>query len=199
MTSADKVRLCVDWREADEARLAELRAWLDPEQEEIVEALAETLIELDGARTLNTSARFARRLRDVLHEWLTGVVVGPFDEESADRREALGRKLADAGLALEDLILLESLAQQRLFALAQQRLCEQPGKMISTMQAVSKAMTYDRALIYTGCLALHDEELEQALLDRFLSVTGFSPTLYESLAEAWRWSREPIGFDSEDE
>jgi hypothetical protein len=195
MTWADKVRLCVEWCETDEERLAELRTWLDPECDDVVEALVEALVGLDGARPLNTSARFARRLRDVLREWLTGTVAGAFDEDRAERRVALGRELADVDLALEDVILLESVAQQRLFTLVQQRLDEEPRKLTSTMQALSKAMTVDRALIYAGCLDLHDEELEQALLDRFLSVTGFSPTLYESLAEAWRWSQERVGYE----
>ena len=43
-------------------------------------------------------------------------------------------------------------------------------------------------LIYSGYLQVHDTEMERALLDRFLTITGFSRTLYENLVEAREWS-----------
>jgi len=193
MTWADKVRLSVDWREGDQARLAELRRWLDPKSEEIVEDLAERVVKFNGAEPLMSSARFVQRLHGLLTEWLTGVVEVSFDEDRAEKRRTLGRNLADVNLSFEDVILLENMARERLLALAQAELGEHSRALSSTMQTLSKAMTCDRALVYAGCLDLHDAELEQALLDRFLTITGFSPTLYESLAEAWRWNQEQIG------
>jgi hypothetical protein len=193
MAWADKARVCVDWREEDQARLAELRRWLESEQEEMIEDLADRLIKSNGAQPLMRNARFVQRLHDVLREWLMGLMKGPFDDGRAERRLALGQRLANVDLTFEDVILLEAMTHQRLFALAERRVGEQPQELSSTMRTLNKVMTYDRGLVYAGCLDLHDAELEDSLLDRFLTVTGFSPTLYESLVEAWRWSHERIG------
>lgn len=190
MAWTDKARLCVDWYEEDRARLSDLRTWLGSECEEMIEDLAERLIKTNGTQHLMRNTRFTHRLHELLREWLTGLVEEPFDDGRAERRRALGQSLGDVDLTFEDLILLEGMTRQRLYALAQRRLVEQPQKLSSAMHTLNKAMTYDRGLVYAGCLDLHDEELEQTLLDRFLTVTGFSPTLYDSLAEAYRWSEE---------
>lgn len=192
----DKVRSCVKWREGDPARLAQLRAWVDSEREAIIEELAESLIELNGARTRKSNARLVRRLQDVLGQWLLGLTDVAFegdDNDRAERRRAVGRKLAHVNLTFEDVTVMEAIAEERLFAMAWRRLGDEPERLALMMQALSKAMTYDRAFVHAGCLDLHDAELEQALLDRFLTVTGFSPSLYESLAEAWRWTQERLG------
>jgi hypothetical protein len=159
----------------------------------MIEDLAERLIKSNGAQPLMRNARFIQRLHDVLREWLVGLLEGPFDDDRAERRRALGQRLADADLTFEDVILLEGMTRQQLFSLAERRLGEQPQELSSTVRTLNKVMTYDRGLVYAGCLDLHDAELEDALLDRFLTVTGFSPTLYESLAEAWRWNQERVG------
>ncbi len=193
MAWADKVKLCVDWREGDRERLAQLRAWLDGECDDVIEVLAGRLIKSNGSQSLMKNARFTRRLHDVLREWLDGLFEAPFDNGGAEKRRALGQKLADVDLTFEDVILLEGMMRQRLFVLAHERFDEHSPELLSTMNALNRAMTYDRGLIYTGCLDLHDEKLENTLLDRFLTVTGFSPTLYESLVEAWRWNQNRMG------
>ena len=193
MVWADKVKSCVDWCEGDRERLAQLRAWLDAECDDVIEDLAERLIKSNGAQSLMKNARFTRRLHDVLREWLDGLFEAPFENGGAEKRRALGQKLADVDLTFEDVILLEGMMRQRLFALAQARFDEHSLELLSAIHALNKAMTYDRGLVYSGCLDLHDEELENTLLDRFLTVTGFSPTLYESLVEAWRWNQNRIG------
>ena len=190
MVWTDKVRACVDWSEEDRARLAEVRGWLDPRSDEVIEDLGDQLIQVNGARSLMTNARFTRRLRSVLREWLTGVLCGTFDDAYSENRKTLGRKLADVDLGFEDVILLEQMAVERLFELAQERLDGQPQRLSSLMQTLNKAMNCDLALVYDGCLDVRDAEMERALLDRFLTVTGFSPTLYESLVEAWRWNQQ---------
>ncbi|MGD2104514.1 MAG: protoglobin domain-containing protein [Anaerolineae bacterium] len=189
MAWADKVRLCIDWQERDKEGLAKLRTWLDSESKEMIEDLAKCLIRYNGVQPLMRNARFVRRLHDVLHEWLTGLFDEAFDRERAETRRALAEKLVDMDLTFEDVILLEGMARQQLCELAVRHLDGQPQELSSTMQALNKVMTYDRALIYGGCLDLHDKRLEQTLLDRFLTVTGFSPTLYESLVEARGWNR----------
>lgn len=193
MAWADKVKSCVDWCEGDRERLAQLRAWLDAECDDIIEDLAERLVKSNGAQSMMKNARFTQRLHDVLREWLSGLFEAPFDNGGMEKRRALGKKLADVNLTFEDVILLEGMTRQRLFALAQEQFERHSLELLSMMHTLNKAMTYDRGLIYGGCLDLHDEELEHALLDRFLTITGFSPTLYESLVEAWRWNQSRIG------
>jgi len=192
MVWTDKVRACFDWSEEDRARLAEVRSWLNPRSDEVIEDLGDQLIQVNGARSLMSNARFTRRLRGVIHEWLTGVLSGAFDEAYSDKRRTLGKRLADVDLGFEDVILLEEMARQRLFELAQEQLADQPHRLSSLMQTLNKALSCDLALIYDGCLDIRDAEMERALLDRFLTVTGFSPTLYESLVEAWRWNQQQV-------
>jgi hypothetical protein len=190
MVWTEKVRSCVDWSEQDRTRLAKLHDWFAPRSEEFVEVLGEQLIQLNGVRPLMTNTRFARRLHGVLREWLVGLLDGAFDDAHIEERQALGRKLADVDLAFEDVILLEGMVRRRLFELAQEKLDGQPRRLSSMMHTLNKALDCDLALVYVGCLDSRDARMEQALLDRFLTVTGFSPTLYESLVEAWRWSQQ---------
>ena len=190
MVWTDKVRSCFDWSDEDRARLAELRSCLNPRRDEVIEDLGDQLIQVNGARSLMSNARFTRRLRGVIHDWLTGVLSGAFDETYSDERRTLGKKLADVDLGFEDVILLEEMARQRLFELVQEQLGDQPHRLSSLMQTLDKAMSCDLALVYDGCLDIRDAHMERAMLDRFLTVTGFSPTLYESLAEAWRWNQQ---------
>jgi hypothetical protein len=190
MAWTDRVKSSVDWTEQDRARLAELRDWLAYCSEEVVEELGERLIQFNGVRPLMTNLRFAQRLHDVLREWLLGLLEGTFDGSYAEERRALGRKLADVDLGFEDVILLEGMARRRLFELAQEELAGQPQRLTATIHTLNKALDCDQALVYAGCLEVRDTEMERALLDRFLTVTGFSPTLYESLVETWRWNQQ---------
>lgn len=185
----DKVKRCVDWSDADQMRLAELRNWLDSGAYEMVEGLGEQLVQFKGVQPLMANTRFARRFHNVLLEWLTGLLDGSFDETYAKERRAFGQKLAEVDLTFDDVILLEGLARQQLFDLAQREMGDQPQRLSSTMHTLNKALNCDLALIYSSYLDIHDAEMERALLDRFLSITGFSPTLYESLAEAQGWKR----------
>ena len=57
-----------------------------------------------------------------------------------------------------------------------------------TNDPLDKALNLDLALIYSAYLAARDAEMERALLDRFLAVTGFSRTLYENLADTREWN-----------
>lgn len=136
------------------------------------------------------NARFVQRLYGVLREWLMGLFNGTFDDEHIQERWTFGRKLVESDLVFEDVILLEGLARGQLFACAQRRLGECPELLSSTMCTLDKALNLDLALIYSGYLEFRDAEMERALLDRFLTVTGFSRTLYENLAGARRLGEE---------
>jgi hypothetical protein len=189
MAWVEQLSSCIDWDERDRARLAEVRDLLASRTEETVEDLGEQLATLNGAQALMTNARFTRRLHDVLTDWLMGLLSGVFDEESVERRRALGQELADLDLTFEHVILLEGMARQRVFELAKERLDAQPQRLSSVMHTLDKALRRDLVFIYEGYLDFHDAKMEQSLLDRFLAITGFSPTLYDSLAESWRWNQ----------
>ena len=195
MSWAGNAKSWIEWGREDEARVVELQAWLEPEFEQMTEDLLQCLSSLDGVKPLMANARFAQRLQTLVHEWLTGLVDVRCEDGCVERRQALGEKLAHLDIALEDLVFLEWVACQRMFSLASERLQGRPEDLSQTLYVLNKAMMRDRVLVHAGYLELHDAELEQALLDRFLSITGFSPTLYESLAEAWRWSQGRIGRD----
>jgi hypothetical protein len=189
MAWVEKLRSCIDWNEEDQARLADVRALLLSEREETVQDLGERLVASNGTQALIANARFIRRLHGLLDEWLTGLLGGAFDEAYVERRRSLGQELADVDLTFEDVILLEGMARQRIFELAQRRLDARPQRLSSMMHTLDKALSRDLALIYEGYLDVRDAEMEQTLLDRFLAITGFSPTLYDSLAEARRWDQ----------
>jgi len=67
----------------------------------------------------------------------------------------------------------------------QGRLNEEPW---ATINALDKALCLDMAVIYNSYLQARETQMERAMLDRFLAITGFSRTLYENLAEAREWS-----------
>ena len=180
----DVVKTHIGWDKTDRARIAAMRRCLDSNDSDFVAALGKRLAQLNGMQPLMSNVRFARRLYGVLREWLMGLLDGTFDGERAQERWALGKRLADVDLAFEDVILLEGLARQQLFELARERVCENPDSLSEMMYTLDKALNLDLALIYNGYLHVRDAEMERALLDRFITVTGFSRTLYENLAEA---------------
>lgn len=186
MTRAEKVGSCIGWNGDDRARLAEVHQWLAAERDTIVEDLGERLATFNGMRGLMTNARFMERLHGVLREWLMGLFEGA---SPGDRRE-LGHALARVDLGFEDVILLEGLMRERVFDLARTRLRGEPDRLSGVMHTLDKALNRDLALIHAGYLDVRDAKMEQALLDRFLTITGFSPTLYDSLARAWRWQEQ---------
>lgn len=184
----DKVKACVGWDLVDGERIAKLRDSVDSDYDEVIEALGRQLVQLRGAQSLMTNARFVQRLHGLLREWLMGLLEGTFDEEHVKARWSLGRRLAEADLSVEDIILLKSTAQKLLLELAQGRWNEPPQTLWATVCALDRALCLDLALIYNGYLQAHEAELERVMLDRFLAITGFSRTLYENLAETREWS-----------
>jgi len=180
----DKVKMCVGWDDGDRMRITELRGCLDSKAADIVGALGKRLAQLKGVQPLMSNTRFARRWHSVLREWLMGLLDGPFDGKRTEERWTLGEKLVDVDLTFEDIILLEGLARQQLFELAREQLGESPDSLSAMMYTLDKVLNLDLALIYSAYLQMRDTEMERALLDRFIAVTGFSRTLYENLAEA---------------
>jgi hypothetical protein len=188
MTWFDNVKTHVGWDKADRTQIAELRRWLDSDATGVIEGLGKQLAQFKGTQPLMANARFARRLHGVLNEWLVGLLDGTFDGEYVKERCTFGRKLVEIDLAFEDVILLEGLTRRYLFELAQSQLGEHPHALSATMHTLDKALNLDLVLIYSGYLQVHDAEMERALLNRFLTITGFSRTLYENLVEAREWS-----------
>lgn len=183
----DRVKRYVGWDLADRARIAKLRGCIDSDLAGVIEDLGKQLAKFKGTQSLMSNRRFARRLHTVLDEWLNGLLDGTFDEKYVRDREAFGRKLVDTDLTFEDVILLEELTRSQLFAVARAKLSDRPQVLSSTMHTLDKAFNLDLSLIYNAYLEARDAEMERTLLDRFLTVTGFSRTLYENLAGARGW------------
>ena len=184
----DRVKMCVGWNSADRERMAQLRRCMDSDFAGVIEDISEQLAKFKGTQSLMFNKRFARRLHGVLREWLSGLLDGTFDQEYVKERSTFGRKLLTTDLAFEDVILLEELTRRRLWALAEERLDGRSDGLWPTMHTLDKAFNLDMTLIYSAYLQVRDAEMERALLDRFLTVTGFSRTLYENLAGARGWS-----------
>ena len=190
MTWFDKVKTCVGWNGADYAQIAEVRRWLNSDLTEVVAGLGEQLAQFKGTQMLMVNTRFVRRFYDVLNEWLVGLLNGTFDEKYVKKRCTFGSKLAEIDWTFEDVILLEGLTRGYLFELARGQLEKSPHALSATMHTLDKALNLDMTLIYSGYLQARDAEMERALLDHFLDVTGFSRTLYENLAGARERSEE---------
>jgi hypothetical protein len=184
----DKVKMCVGWDAVDRSRVSKLHACLNSDLHEVVEAIGSCVVQFKETQSLMTNARFVQRLHGVLREWLTGPLVGEFDEAYAQARWALVRELMEVDLTFEDVILIEGLAREHLLRLAQTRLGMGDEDLSATVRALDKALRLDMTLIHDGYTQVRDAEIERATLDRFLAITGFSRTLYENLAEAREWS-----------
>jgi hypothetical protein len=184
----DRVKASVGWDIVDRARIAKLRRFVDSDFAEMIEGLGKQLAQFKDAQPLMSNARFVKRLHSLLREWLLGLLEGTFDAAYVKARWDLGRKLVEIDLSFEDVILLEGLARRSLCELARGQLGEDQQAFWATVCALDKALCLDTALIYNGYLQTREGELERAILDRFLLITGFSRTLYENLAEAREWS-----------
>ena len=180
----DTVKACVGWDLTDQARIAELRAWLNSDLGEVIEYLGQQLASCKGSQALMSNKRFVRRLHGTLGEWLSGLLEGAFEGERAQERRAFGTGLPERDLTFNDVILLEGLVRGRLSEMAREHQGDDAEALSATMRSLDKALNLDSALVYSGYLEVRDAELERALLDRFLTVTGFSRTLYENLVEA---------------
>lgn len=179
----ERIKACVGWSPTDRERIVRLRDCLDSDLDAIIESLGEQLAQLKGTQPLMANARFVRRLHGVLREWLTGLLDGTFDEDYAQARCGFGQRMAEADLTFEDLILLETIARKQLAELARRRLDGHSRTISSVLHTLEKALCLDLALVHGGYLQVHDAQMERELLDRFLTITGFSRTLYENLAE----------------
>lgn len=184
----DEVKDCMAWNETDRAHIFQLRDWLDSDLDGMIEVFGEQLAQAKGNQPLMANARFVQRLHTVLREWLEGLLDGAFDEKHVEERRGFGGRLVGLDLNFEDIILLASMARRELSDIAWDRLERQPDTFVSTMQSLDKALNLDLALVYDGYLNVHNAEMERKLLDHFLTVTGFSRTLYENLAEAHEWN-----------
>jgi len=188
MTLLNEIKTYIGWDGDDQARLADLRRWLDSDASDMAKVLGDQLVQFRGVQSMMDNPRFALRLHGVLLDWLEELLNGTFDDAYIEQRQAFGEELARLELSFEDVILLEGLVRKHLFELAQKRLDGHPQAFLSTMYTLNKALDFDLALIHNSYLQARDAEMERALLDRFLAITGFSPTLYESLAEARGWN-----------
>lgn len=180
----ERIKACVGWSPTDRERIARLRECLDSDLDGIIEMLGIQLAHFKGVEPLMANERFVRRLHGVLREWLTGLLDGSFDEEHIQARLRFGQRMAEADLTFEDIILVEALVRKQLAALARKRLNGRSRVLSSTLHALERALSLDLALVHGSYLQVRDAQMERALLDRFLAVTGFSRTLYENLAEA---------------
>ena len=184
----DRVKMCVGWDSTDRERMDQLRHCMDSDLTKVIENLGEQLAEFKGTQPLLSNKRFARRLHGVLREWLNGLLGGTFDQEYVQGRSTFGRRLVEIDLKFEDIILLEELTRRQILGFVEESLDERPAVSPSTLSTLDKAFNLDMALIYSAYLKVHDAQMERALLDRFLTVTGFSRTLYENLAGARGWN-----------
>ena len=190
MSWADRAKSCIGWDERDAEGLASLWEWLAPEKDELVDLLVEGVTQLDGVPRLLRNGRFTGRLHALVEEWLLGVLAPAYDDvERQERRRDLGRRLARIDVCFEEVMLLEAMAHGRLLALISKNQDGGADQLSLMLGALQKALSYDRGLVHAGYVEFRDSEMEQALLDRFLSITGFSPSLYEGLAETWEQER----------
>ena len=190
MSWADRAESCMGWNERDDEQLASLREWLAPEKDELVGVLVERMTQLDGVPRLLRNGRLTGRLRALVEEWLLGLLAPAYDDaERQERRRDLGRRLARLDVRFEEVTLLEAMAHGQLLALTRKNLDGGADQLSLMLGALQKALSYDRGLVHAGYVEFRDSEMEQALLDRFLSITGFSPSLYEGLAETWEQER----------
>lgn len=186
MSWADRAKLCMEWAEGDEERLVRLREWMAPEEDAFVDGLVEYVTELEGVPRLLVNGRFTGRLHALLQEWVSGLLAPAYcDVEHQERRRDLGRRLARLNINYEHVILLDGIASRSLLTVVTENLEDCADQLSPTLDVLHKALAYDRGLIHAGFVELRDSEMEQALLDRFLAITGFSPSLYEGLAETW--------------
>jgi len=188
MTSFDKAISCIGWDDTDQARIDELGLSLDGQLDELIESLAEDLVQFKEAQSLTANTRYVQRLHGAIGEWLEGLLDGGFDETHIESRCAFVERALEIDLKFDDFLMLETFVRHRLGG---------DGALFGNgVTVLDKALCLDLALIHSCYTQQREAKMERELLDQFLRITGFSRSLYENLAEARGW--QPIGLEQSD-
>ena len=183
----ERARQGCKWTANDEKRINAIQEWVIPEVTEIIRLLTGWLVQLKETQPLMSNARFVKQLHEVLQEWFLGLLESPLEQDSLDHKAALGRRFVEIELEFEDIILLERMAHAQLQALVLGNLGADAGEFALTMDTLNRALCLHLALLHRGYFKVRDADMERTMLDRFLTVTGFSRTLYENLAGSREW------------
>ena len=143
--------------------------------------LQSQLVFFKRMQPLMLNTRFADTLHRVSCVWMDGPLLADYTESYGEHRVLTVQRLASLDLALADTILLRDLVRRELLALATKRLGGDDVAMPAMQEAIDQSISLDLMVVCDICQQLHDEEMEKALLDLFLSVTGFSRSLYEGM------------------
>jgi len=177
----DNAKACVDWGESDQACIRELAGWFSADRSAVIDALQSQLVYFKHMQVLMLNTRFVDILYRVLCDWMDGLLLADYAESYVEHRVQMVQRLAGLDLALADIILLGDLVRRELFALARERLGNDAVAISAMQEVIDKSISLDMVVVCDIYQQMHDEEIEKALLDHFLSVTGFSRSLYENL------------------
>ncbi|MCJ7739425.1 MAG: hypothetical protein MUQ10_19280 [Anaerolineae bacterium] len=146
-----------------------------------MDVLQSQLVFFKRMQPLMLNTRCADTLHRVLRDRMDGLLLADCSESYGEHRVLTVQRLASLDLALADIILLGDLVRRELLALARKRLGGDDAAMPAMQEAIDQSISLDLMVVCNICQQLHDEEMEKALLDLLLSVTGFSRSLYEGL------------------
>jgi protoglobin len=175
-------KACVDWRESDKVCVRRLADWFSADSCALVDTLQSQLVYFRRMQEMMLNTRFADTLRQVLSDWMDELLLGDYTESYVEHRILTVQRLTGLDLALADIILLGDLVRRELLALARRYLRDDAVDMPAMQEAVDKAVSLDLMVVCDIYQQMHDEKMENLFLDRFLSVTGFSRSLYENLS-----------------
>ena len=95
----DEMKEYVGFSADDAARLRALHTLLGSEEEEIIDAFYQKILD-SGARSVLESEEQVERLRLTFRVWLAELLEGPHDYDYFERRERIGRRHVEVGPAL---------------------------------------------------------------------------------------------------
>lgn len=98
MNLFDEIKSYVGFTDDDAHRLQQLRPFVEPYFESVVEGFYDQLMANPRARGVFVGPEQIERLRKTLHIWLSEVFTGPYNQEYFKRRERIGRVHVEVGL-----------------------------------------------------------------------------------------------------
>lgn len=165
MDALDEMKDWLGYGPGDTERLRAFWGLAQPEIRDIVEHFYQEVQRHEGSARVLIDPPQVDRLKETLQIWLSEVLQGPHDAAYARRRQAIGRRHVEVGLAELYTFTAMHVVEGDLLALARASL--DPEEAFATCQSLRKVLTMDLALM-TGTYVASRERLQLDVLQGLL-------------------------------
>ncbi|HPE61575.1 MAG: hypothetical protein KDI15_02810 [Thiothrix sp.] len=183
------IELCAyakKFAQLDEAKirlLQEIHPALAPRLDEVTDAFYRHLPTIDKARPFLEGREVS--LKATHREWLESLFTGQFDLDYTRHLYKVGDVHVKIRLPVEFMAGGMTIIQGELMRLTSSVFAGQPGQLLDINAAINAATGFSLLVMQES----YQSSSMAAELERFLQITGISPTLFKNLARAYHLKR----------